>query len=73
MHNIRNHVPKESKADRKKKNKKEQLQNVISLRISDDEKKRLEKLTRTTSKNISDILREAINLWSSKRRNLCMD
>jgi predicted DNA-binding protein len=49
------------------------LQNVISLRINDDEKKSLEKLTKTTSKSISEIMREAIDLWTSKRRSLCMD
>lgn len=59
------------KAERKKR--RALLDNVISMRISDDEKKSLEKLTSTTSKNISDIMREALNLWSSKRRSLCMD
>lgn len=49
------------------------LENVISLRISDQEKKSLEKLTSKTSKSITDIMREALNLWSSKRRSLCMD
>jgi predicted DNA-binding protein len=49
------------------------LQNVISLRISDAERKTLEKLTKTTSKSISDIMREAIDLWRAKRRKLCMD
>jgi predicted DNA-binding protein len=57
----------------KKKNKEtDQLQNVISLRINDDEKKTLEKLTKTTSKNISEIMREAIDLWRSRQRRLCM-
>lgn len=49
------------------------LENVISLRISDQEKRQLEKLTANTTKSISDIMREAIQLWSSKRRNLCLD
>jgi hypothetical protein len=69
----RNHVSKEPISSRKKKNRPEQLHNVISLRINDDEKKALEKLTKTTSKSISDIMREAIDLWSSRRRKLCMD
>mgnify|MGYP005822837995 CR=1 FL=1 len=47
--------------------------NVISLRISDQEKRTLEKLISKTSKSVSDVMREAINLWSAKRRNLCMD
>ena len=69
----RNHVSRESKSLKKKKNRPEQLQNVISLRINDDEKKALEKLTKSTSKSISEIMREALELWSSRRRNLCMD
>jgi hypothetical protein len=69
----RNHVSRESKSLKKKKTRPEQLQNVISLRINDDEKKALEKLTKSTSKSISEIMREALDLWSSRRRNLCMD
>ena len=73
MPHIKNHDSRESKSFKKKKNRKEQLQNVISLRINDDEKRTLEKLTKSTSKSISDIMREAIDLWTAKRRNLCMD
>jgi hypothetical protein len=69
----RNHVIRDPKSSKKRKNRAEQLQNVISLRINDVEKKALEKLIKTTSKSISDIMREAIDLWSSKRRKLCMD
>jgi Ribbon-helix-helix protein, copG family len=69
----RNNLSREQKSAKKKKPGKEQLQNVISLHINDDEKRMLEKLTKTTSKSISDIFREAIDLWSSKRRKLCMD
>lgn len=49
------------------------LDNVISLRISDQEKKTLEKLTKATSKSVSDIMREAMDLWKSKRRRLCLE
>jgi ribbon-helix-helix CopG family protein len=69
----RNHVSREPKSFKKKKTRTEQLQNVISLRINDDEKRALEKLIKSTSKSISDIMREAIDLWSSNRRKLCMD
>jgi hypothetical protein len=69
----RNHVSREPNSSKKKNNRTEQLQNVISLRITDVEKKALEKLTKSSSKSISDIMREAIDLWSSKRRKLCMD
>lgn len=69
----RNHASKEPKSSQRKRNRIEPLQNVISLRISDNEKKSLEKLIKSTSKNISEIMREAIDLWTSKRRKLCMD
>lgn len=73
MSYTRNHLSKEPKATKKKRNRVEPLQNVISLRINDNEKRSLEKLTKTTSKSISEIMREAIDLWCSKRRSLCMD
>ena len=69
----RNHVPRGPKSSKKKKSGKDQLQNVISLHINDDEKRMLEKLTKSTSKSITEIMREAIELWSSRRRKLCMD
>jgi hypothetical protein len=69
----RNNLSREQKSAKKKKNGKEQLQNVISLHINDDEKKMLEKLTKSTSKSVPEIIREAIDLWRSKRRSLCMD
>ncbi len=64
---------KEAKTNRSKKSKKEHLQNIISLRISDKQKVMLENLSRATSKSISDIMREAVNLWGAKRRKLCLD
>lgn len=68
----RNIFTREAKAAKKKRKETEQLQNVISLRINDDEKKTLEKLTKTTSKSISEIMREAIDMWQAKQRKLCM-
>ncbi|MDA8415192.1 MAG: DUF6290 family protein [Desulfobacteraceae bacterium] len=65
-------ITREPKSSKKNRKETEQLQNVISLRISDDEKKILEKLIKTTSKSISEIMREAIDLWRSKQRKLCM-
>lgn len=69
----RNIFTRETKSSRKKRKEVDQLQNVISLRINDEEKKVLEKLTKSTSKSISEIMREAIDLWSAKRRKLCLD
>lgn len=66
--------PKPSqKSLKKKKERMDQLQNIISLRINDDEKRALEKLTKSTSKSISEIMREAIAQWSKNRRKLCLD
>lgn len=72
MSYTRNLFIREPKSAKKKRKETEQLQNVISLRINDDEKKTLEKLTKTTSKSITEIMREAIDLWRSKQRKLCM-
>lgn len=73
MSHSKNLFIREPKSAKKKREKSEQLQNVISLRINDEEKKALEKLTKSTSKSITEIMREAIDLWSAKRRKLCMD
>jgi len=72
MRNFKKQYRNEPRKSETKK-RKAPLENVISLRISDQEKKTLEKVTSKTSKSISDIMREAIDLWSSKRRNLCLD
>ena len=72
MSYTRNLFTREPKSAKKKRKDTEQLQNVISLRINDDEKKALEKLTKTTAKSITEIMREAIDLWQVKQRKLCM-
>jgi hypothetical protein len=72
MHNSKKLLRNEPRKSEPRKPK-ALLENVISLRISDQEKKTLEKLTSKTSKSVTDIMREALNLWSSKRRSLCMD
>ena len=38
--------------------------NVISMRVSDEERDHLENLTKTTHKSISDIMREAMEYFS---------
>jgi predicted DNA-binding protein len=38
--------------------------NVVSLRITDDEKAALDEVTRRTRKNLSKVMREAIQLYS---------
>ena len=69
----RNHLSKEPKPLKMKRKRTELSQNVISLRINDDEKRALEKLAKATSKSISEIMREAMDQWRSNRRKLCID
>lgn len=40
--------------------------NVVSMRVSDEEKAVLDEVTRVTRKNISKIMREAVQLYSSQ-------
>jgi hypothetical protein len=49
------------------------LTNVVSLRISDQEKRELEKVTKSSARNISEIVREALEFWLAKRKRLCLD
>jgi hypothetical protein len=49
------------------------LNNVISLRINDEEMAMLARISRTTSKSISEIMREAFKGWQADRRRLCLD
>lgn len=62
--------PKKSKTRRRDEHA---LTNVVSLRISDQEKQLLERITKSTSKNVSEIVREAIEFWLAKRQRACFD
>ena len=57
---------------RRKPRKKEQevLNNVVSLRLSDQEKHQLDRVTAATRKNVSDVVREAIEYWLRRKGNL---
>jgi len=44
--------------------------NVISMRISDDERIELESLMSMTDKSVSDIMREAMILFKSRLQSL---
>ncbi|ABK98427.1 hypothetical protein Ppro_0797 [Pelobacter propionicus DSM 2379] len=61
------------KSRRKGARKREQLHHMISLRINDPQKASLERLSLATSRSISDIMREAVTLWSKKHRRLCLE
>ncbi|RNC65594.1 MAG: ribbon-helix-helix protein, CopG family [Desulfuromonadales bacterium] len=63
----------EPKQKPKRRRDENALINVVSLRISDQEKRELEKITKSSAKNISEIVREAIEFWIAKRKRLCLD
>lgn len=71
------HHQKQYRGEAKKKFKRRKdedvLHNVVSLRISDQEKHELEKITKSSSKSVSEIVREAIEFWITKRKRLCLD
>ncbi len=71
------HHQKQYRGESMKKSKRRKdadaLSNVVSLRISDQEKRELEKITKSSSKNVSEIVREAIELWISRRKRFCLD
>jgi predicted DNA-binding protein len=47
--------------------------NVISMRVSDEERDQLENLMKTTHKSISDIMREAMEYFSAHYEQNSMD
>lgn len=63
----------EAKHKTKRRRDETALTNVVSLRISDQEKRELEKITKSSARNISEIVREAIEFWIAKRKRLCLD
>lgn len=63
----------ETKKKFKRGKEEEILHNVVSLRLSDQEKRELEKITKTSAKSVSEIVREAIELWLTRRKRLCLD
>jgi len=71
------HHQKQYRGEPMKKSKRRKdadaLSNVVSLRISDQEKRELEKITKSSSKNVSEIVREAIEFWITRRKRFCLD
>lgn len=49
------------------------LNNVVSLRISDQEKRELEEITKSSSRNVSEVIREAIEFWMDRHKKFCLD
>jgi predicted DNA-binding protein len=64
---------REPKKARSRRRDEQALTNVVSLRISDREKRLLEKITKSTSMNVSEVVREAIDLWLARRQKFCLD
>ncbi len=69
MPNNSKHFSREPKKEVKGNSRKSD-ENVISLRITDQEKLVLQRISRTSSKEISEILREAVKLWLARRERL---
>lgn len=63
----------EQKKNQKRRRDETSLTNVVSLRISDQEKRVLERITKSSSKNVSEVVREAIEFWLARRKKLCLD
>ena len=63
----------EPKRKFKRRNDGHLLSNVVSLRISDQEKHELEKITRSSARSVSEIAREALEHWLTARRRYCLD
>jgi hypothetical protein len=65
--------PSELSKSLKKEKRKKPLSNAIIIRISDREKKQLEKHSHSTASSLTDILREALDSWKFKRNRLCLE
>jgi hypothetical protein len=67
---------REGKATARKTGRKEESarKNIVSVRVSDQERQLLEQITKKTYRNVSDLVREAIECWvTSNRKKLCLD
>lgn len=73
MQNYQRQYRGETKQKARRNRDESALTNVVSLRISDQEKRELEKITKSSARNISEIVREALELWIAKRKRLCLD
>lgn len=63
----------ETKKKVKRRKDEDVLNNIVSLRISDQEKRVIEKITKSSSKSVSEVMREAMDYWLSSRKRLCLD
>lgn len=73
MSNRKKTLPGEHRKPLKKEKRKKPLQNSITIRLSDRERKQLERHSHSTARSLSDIMREALDSWKFKRNRLCME
>lgn len=62
-----------SKEPRKETKKEKAVRNIVSLTLSDKERRIMERISKTTSKDPSEVVREAFSFWISRRQRLCLD
>ena len=73
MQSHQKQLREEPKKKFKRRKNEDVLSNVLSLRISDQERFELEKITQTTAKSVSEIAREALEYWLASRKRYCLD
>jgi hypothetical protein len=73
MPNNKRQFNKEPDKKQKKKYADSSQKNLVSLKLSDDERQKLERIAKSSSKSYTEIMREAIDQWIANRRRLCLD
>ena len=73
MRYFKNQLQRKTKKIVRRRTDEHVLKNVISLRISDEELALLSRISETSDKSISEIMREAFKSWQANRRRLCLD
>ncbi|MGE0920216.1 CopG family transcriptional regulator [Trichlorobacter lovleyi] len=68
-----NSTIKEPRKEGKEMKKERTAKNIVSLTLSDKEQRVMERITRATSKEASEVIREALSFWISRRQRLCLD
>ena len=64
---------KEPRKECKDMKKERTARNIVSLTLSDKEQRVMERITKATSKEASEVIREALSFWISRRQRLCLD
>jgi len=64
---------KEPRKESRDTKKERTAKNIISLTLSEKEQRVMERITKATSKEASEVIREAFSFWISRRQRLCLD